>query len=68
MVLLAPNREHQSGFPEVPLVGFKKGKSLKDILVRAKVIKVENAVWYVNMLNTATHLSLSWIRALKVMW
>ena len=38
-VLLAPNTEHQNVFPEVPLVGFKKGKSLKDILVRAKVRK-----------------------------
>ena len=36
-LLLTPNKEHRSVFPEVPIVGFKRCKSLKDILVRAKL-------------------------------
>jgi len=43
-VLLACNKEHQEVFSKAPIVGFRKGKigfrkgkSLKDLLVRAKV-------------------------------
>ena len=36
-LLLAPNEEHKKVFDRVPLVGFKRGKSLKDFLVRAKL-------------------------------
>ena len=36
-VILACNKEHHNVFSHVPLVGFRKGKSLKDFLVRAKV-------------------------------
>ena len=36
-LLLTPNEEHGSVFPGVPLVGFKRGRSLKDMLVRAKL-------------------------------
>ena len=36
-LLLTPDREHRKVFENVPIIGFKKGKSLKDILVRAKV-------------------------------
>ena len=35
--LLTPDREHSKVFENVPIIGFKKGKRLKDILVRAKV-------------------------------
>ena len=35
--LLACNKEHQKVFSQVPVLGFRKGKSLKDLLVRAKV-------------------------------
>ena len=35
--LLTPAREHRKVFENIPIIGFKKGKSLKDILVRAKV-------------------------------
>ena len=35
--LLTPDREHSKVFENVPIIGFKKGKSLKEILVRAKV-------------------------------
>ena len=31
--LLAPNKEHKKVFSEVPIVGFRNGKSLKDYLV-----------------------------------
>lgn len=36
-LILTPNKEHQKVFSNVPILGFKKGKSLRDILVRAKV-------------------------------
>ena len=36
-MLLTPDKEHADVFTEVPIVGFKKGKSLKSVLVRAKV-------------------------------
>ena len=40
-ILLACNKEHQQVFQDIPIVGFRKGKSLKDMLVRAKVPPVE---------------------------
>ena len=40
-LLLVPDDEHQSVFQNIPIVGFKRGKSLKDFLVRAK-IKVQS--------------------------
>ena len=36
-LLQTPDREHRKVFGNVPIICFKKGKSLKDILVRAKV-------------------------------
>ena len=36
-ILLAPDKEHQKVFPNVPIVGFCNGKSLKDHLVRASL-------------------------------
>ena len=36
-LLLTPDKTHQKVFKEIPIVGFRRGKSLKDILVRAKV-------------------------------
>ena len=36
-ILLAPDIEHQKVFPNVPIVGFRNGKSLKDRLVRASL-------------------------------
>ena len=35
--LLTPDREHRKVFENVPIITFEKGKSLKDILVSAKV-------------------------------
>ena len=34
-ILLAPGKEHQKVLPKVPIVGFRKWKSLKEHLVRA---------------------------------
>ena len=39
--LLTPNKEHKKLFPDVPVVGFRNGKSLKDYLVRAKLSKLD---------------------------
>ena len=36
-ILLACDKEHHRVFPSTPVVGFRRGKSLKDMLVRAKV-------------------------------
>ena len=36
-ILLTPDKEHKKVFENVPIVGFRKGKSVKDFLVRAKV-------------------------------
>ena len=32
-----PDKEHQKVFPKFPIVGFRNGKSLKDLLVRASL-------------------------------
>ena len=40
-LLLTPNQEHQKVFHKVSITGFRRGKSLKDILVRAKVSPVQ---------------------------
>ena len=36
-LLLTSNQEHQKVFHKVSIIGFRRAKSLKDILVRAKV-------------------------------
>ena len=36
-ILLALDKEHQKVFPNVPIVGFRNGKSLKNHLVRASL-------------------------------
>ena len=38
-LLLAPDKEHKKVFPDVPVVGFRNGRSLKDYLVRAALPK-----------------------------
>ena len=38
-MLLAPDKGHKRIFPDVPVVGFRNGKSLKDYLVRAVLPK-----------------------------
>ena len=47
-LLLTPNQEHQRLSHEVPNIGFQKAKSLKNILVGAKVpsvIKKRRVLW-----------------------
>ena len=38
-LFLAPDKEHKKVFPDVPVVGFRNGKGLKDYLVRAALPK-----------------------------
>ena len=38
-LLLTPDKEHKKVFPAAPVAGFRKGKSLKDYLVRAALPK-----------------------------
>ena len=42
-ILLAPDKEHKKVFSEVPIVGLRNGKSLKDYVVRAALPKLDNA-------------------------
>ena len=43
--LLAPDKEHKKVFPELPIVGLRNGKSLKDYLVRVALPKMDNGPW-----------------------
>ena len=40
-LLLTPDKEHGKVFERVPMIGFKRAKSLKDILVIAKIAPLE---------------------------
>ena len=42
-ILLASDKEQKRLFPEVPIVGFKNSKNVKDCLVRAALPKMDNA-------------------------
>ena len=46
-LLLTPDNEHNNVFRDVPIIGFRRAKSLKDILVRAKVPQIKNKGWCV---------------------
>ena len=35
-ILLTPDQEHKQVFQDIPVVGFRNGKSIKDHLVRTK--------------------------------
>ena len=43
ILLLTPNKGHMKVFPDVPVVGFRNGKGLKDCLVRAKLSKLDES-------------------------
>ena len=45
-LLLTPDREHGKVFDNIPIAGFRRTKSLKDILVRAKVAPIEKKKGY----------------------
>ena len=40
-LLLTPDKEHGKVLEKVPIIGFRRAKSLKGILVRAKVAPLE---------------------------
>ena len=42
-ILLTPNKKHRKVFPDVPVAGFRNGKSLKDYFVRPKLSKLEES-------------------------
>ena len=42
-ILLTPNKEHKKIFPDVPVAGFRNGKSFKDYLVRPKLPKLDES-------------------------
>ena len=44
-LLLTPDNEHNKVFRDVPTTGFGRAKSLKYILVRAKVHQIKNKGW-----------------------
>ena len=44
-LLLTPDNEHNKVFRDVPIIGFRRAKSLKDILVRAKIPQIKNKGW-----------------------
>ena len=45
-ILLTPNKENKKVFPDVPVVGFRNGRSLKDYLAKAKLPKLDQSGRY----------------------
>ena len=41
-LLLTPDNEHNKVFRDVPIVGFRRAKSLKEILVKVKIPQIKN--------------------------
>ena len=44
-LLLTPDNEHNQVFRDITIIGFRRAKSLKDILVRAKIPQIINKSW-----------------------
>ena len=42
-ILLAPDQQHRNVFTDIPRIGFKNSKSLKDHLVRSVLPKIDVA-------------------------
>ena len=42
-LLLTPDQEHQKVFHNVPIIAYRRAKSLKDILVRVKIPPVQKS-------------------------
>ena len=42
-ILLTPHKENKNVFPDVPAIGFRNSRSLKDYLVRAKLSKLDES-------------------------
>ena len=45
-LLLTPDREHRKVFEKIPIIGIRKTKSLKDVLVSTKVAPLERTTGY----------------------
>ena len=41
-ILLTPKKEHKKVFPNVPVIGFRNGESMKDFLFRATLSKINS--------------------------
>ena len=44
-LLLTPDNKHNKLFRDVPIIGFRRAKSLKDILVRTEIPQIKNKGW-----------------------
>ena len=44
-ILLTPDRQHNKVFRDIPIIGFRRAKSLKNILVRAEIPQIKNKFW-----------------------
>ena len=51
-LFLTPDREQRKVFENFPIIGFKKGKSVKDILVTAKVPPLKTEKGFCGPCNT----------------
>ena len=45
-LLLTPDNEHNKVFRDISIIGFRRTKNLKDILVREKIPQIKNKGWY----------------------
>ena len=50
-LLLTPNRKHRKVFENAPIIAFKKGKSLKDILVKTKIPPLKTEEGFCGLCN-----------------
>ena len=41
-ILLTPNKDHRKVFPDVPVVGFRNGKSLKGTIMQIEKALIHN--------------------------
>ena len=44
-LLLTPDNEHNKVFRDVPMIWFRRAKSLEDIHVRKKILQIKNKGW-----------------------
>ena len=44
-LLLTPDNEHNKVFRDAPIIGFRRAKSSKNILVKAKIPQIKNKGW-----------------------
>ena len=44
-ILLTPDNEHNKVFTDVPIIEFRRAKSLKETLVKQKYLKLKTKDW-----------------------